>query len=72
MNEFNKCYQPRSNIVKDGNGDLLADSHNIFYRWRNFFPHPLNVERVSDVGGEKYIELSRQYLNLVLLTLKLL
>jgi hypothetical protein len=22
-------YQPRSNLVKDENGDLLADSHNI-------------------------------------------
>jgi hypothetical protein len=26
---FKKGYQPRNNLVKDENGDLLADSHNI-------------------------------------------
>jgi hypothetical protein len=26
INEFKKGYQPRSNLVKDENGDLLADS----------------------------------------------
>jgi hypothetical protein len=29
INEFKRGYQPRSNLVKDENGDLLADSHNI-------------------------------------------
>jgi hypothetical protein len=29
INEFKMGYQPRNNLVKDGNGDLLADSHNI-------------------------------------------
>jgi hypothetical protein len=29
INEFERGYQPRSNLVKDENGDLLADSHNI-------------------------------------------
>jgi hypothetical protein len=42
------CYQPRSNLVKDENGDLLADSHNIFNRWKNY-SQLLNVHRVSDV-----------------------
>jgi hypothetical protein len=27
INEFKKAYQPRTEIVKDENGDLLADSH---------------------------------------------
>jgi hypothetical protein len=27
--EFKRGYQPRSNLVKDENGDLLADSHDI-------------------------------------------
>jgi hypothetical protein len=27
INEFKRGYQPRSNLVKDENGDLLADSH---------------------------------------------
>jgi hypothetical protein len=42
-------YQPRSTLVKDGNGDLLADSHNILNRWKNYFSQLLNVYRVSDV-----------------------
>jgi hypothetical protein len=32
INEFKRGYQPRSNLVKDENGDLLADSHNILNR----------------------------------------
>jgi hypothetical protein len=30
INKFKRGYQPRSNIVKDENGDLLAYSYNIF------------------------------------------
>jgi predicted NACHT family NTPase len=29
INEFKRGYQPRNNLVKDENGDLLANSHNI-------------------------------------------
>jgi hypothetical protein len=36
--------------VKDENGDLLADSHNISNRWKNFFFQLLNVHRASDVS----------------------
>jgi hypothetical protein len=35
--------------VKDENGDLLADSHNILNRRKNYFSQLLNVHRVSDV-----------------------
>jgi hypothetical protein len=42
-------YQPRSNLVKDENGDLLAGSHSILNRWKNFISQLLNVHRVSDV-----------------------
>jgi hypothetical protein len=48
INEFKKGYQPRTDLVKDENGDLLADSH-IFNRWKNCFTRLLNVRRVSDV-----------------------
>jgi hypothetical protein len=34
---FKRGYQPRNILVKDGNGDLLADSHNILNRWKNYF-----------------------------------
>jgi hypothetical protein len=35
INYFKRSYQPRSNLVKDENGDLLADSHIILNRWKN-------------------------------------
>jgi hypothetical protein len=35
--------------VKDDNGDLLADSHNILNRWKNYLSQLLNVHNVSDV-----------------------
>jgi hypothetical protein len=37
INEFERGYQPRSSLVKDKNGDLLADSHNTLDRWKNYF-----------------------------------
>jgi hypothetical protein len=37
------------NLVKDENGDLLVDSHNILNRWKNPVTQLLNVHRVSDV-----------------------
>jgi hypothetical protein len=49
INEFKRGYQPRNNLVKDDNGDLLADSHNILNRWKNYFNQLLNVLNVSDV-----------------------
>jgi hypothetical protein len=29
INEFKKGYQPRTNLVKDDRGDVLADPHEI-------------------------------------------
>jgi hypothetical protein len=51
INEMMKRYQPRTNLVKDENGDLLADSHSrpILNRWRNYFCFILNVHRVNYV-----------------------
>ena len=43
-------YQPRSNIVKDEKGDLVADSHSIVARWRNYFSQLFNVHGAKDVG----------------------
>jgi hypothetical protein len=37
VNEFKRVYQPRSNLVKDENGDLLADSHSILNMWKNYY-----------------------------------
>jgi hypothetical protein len=35
--------------VKDENGDLLEDSHNILNRWKSYFSNLLNVHNISDV-----------------------
>jgi hypothetical protein len=35
--------------VKDRNGDMLADSHNILNRWKNYFSQLINVHNVSDI-----------------------
>jgi hypothetical protein len=43
ISDFKKGYQPRTNIVKDEKGDLVADSHSILTRWRNYFSQLLNV-----------------------------
>jgi hypothetical protein len=40
----------------DENGDLLADSHNILNRWKNYFSQLLNVYSVNDV---RQIEIHR-------------
>jgi len=43
-------YQPRCNIVKDEKGDLVADSHSIVARWRNYVSQLFNVYGVKDAG----------------------
>ena len=49
IRDFKNGYQPRTNIVKDEKGDLIADSHIILARWRNHFSQLLNVHGVNDV-----------------------
>jgi hypothetical protein len=49
INEFKMGYRPRNNLVKDENDDLLAESHNILNRWKNYFSQLLNLHNVSDV-----------------------
>jgi hypothetical protein len=44
-----KDYQPRTIIVKDEKGDMGADSHSIFARWRNYFSQLLNIHGVNYV-----------------------
>jgi hypothetical protein len=49
INELKRGYQPRNNLVKDENGDLLVDSHNILNMWKHYFSQLLNVHNASDV-----------------------
>jgi len=45
INDFQKGYRPRTNIVKDENGDLVADS----VRRRIHFSQLFNVRGVNDI-----------------------
>ena len=56
ISDFKKGYQPRCNIVKDEKGDLVADSHGIVARWRNYFSQLFNVHGVRMLGRQKYTQ----------------
>jgi glycosidase len=53
INDFKKGYQPRTVTVKDEKGDLVADSHSIMARLRNYFSQILNVVML---GRQKYTQ----------------
>jgi hypothetical protein len=44
ITEFKKGYQPKTNLVKDERGDLLADIKKDLTRWKNYFCQLLNVQ----------------------------
>jgi hypothetical protein len=48
--EFKRVYQHSSNLLKDKIGVLLADSHRILNRWKNYFSLILNLHRASDIS----------------------
>jgi hypothetical protein len=48
-NELKKCYQPRTKLLKDERGDLLADPCKILNRWKNYFCQLLNVHGAGGV-----------------------
>jgi hypothetical protein len=50
-----KGYQPRNNIQKDENGDLLADFLNIFNRLNDYITQFLNVLMVCDIKQRKVL-----------------
>jgi len=49
ISDFKRGDQPRCNIVKDEKGDLVADSHGIVVRWRNYSSQLFNVHGFKDV-----------------------
>ena len=49
INDFKKGYRPRTTIVNDEKGDLVADPDSIMVRWRNYFSQLLNVHEVKEV-----------------------
>jgi hypothetical protein len=49
ISDFKKGYQPRTNIVMDEKGNLVADCHSILAGWRNYFSQLSNVYGDNDV-----------------------
>jgi hypothetical protein len=49
LNYFKRDYQPRSNLAKDENGALLADSQRILNMWKNYYTQLLTVSSVNDI-----------------------
>jgi hypothetical protein len=49
INEFEKGYPSRTNLVMDETGDLPADPHKILNRWKNYFCQLLNVHGAEAV-----------------------
>jgi hypothetical protein len=48
INYFKEGYQPRINIMKDENCNLLTYPESVFTRWKNFLNCVLNVHGVHD------------------------
>jgi hypothetical protein len=55
INEFKKGYQSRINIMKDENGNLLADPQSVLKRWKNVFNQVLNINGIHNVR-QKYTQ----------------
>ena len=49
VSDFTKGYQPRTIIVENEKGELVADPKSIMARWRNYFSQLLNVYVVNDL-----------------------
>jgi hypothetical protein len=49
INDFKKGYQPRTNIVKEEQGDFFVEYPSILARWKNHFSQILNVHGINDV-----------------------
>ena len=49
INDFKKGYQPKPNIVKDEKGDIVANSHSILARCRNYLSQLLSAHGVNNV-----------------------
>jgi hypothetical protein len=61
--EFKKSYQPRTNLVKDENGDVLVYSHNILNAWKNYFCQLLDVHKISNIRHMKMLSIIPLRLN---------
>jgi len=49
INDFKKGYQPRTNMVQDEMGDLVADYCSILARRLKYFSQLLNINGINDI-----------------------
>jgi hypothetical protein len=49
INEFNRGYESRNNLMKDEIGNLLVGSHNILTRWKKYFSQLLNAHFAKNI-----------------------
>jgi hypothetical protein len=49
ISQLKKGYEPKTNLVKYGNGDLFANSHSVLQRWKNYSCQLLNVHGMNNV-----------------------
>jgi hypothetical protein len=49
INEYKNGYQPRTKLLKDERGDLVAVPHKILNKWKNYFCELLNVHGAAGV-----------------------
>jgi len=54
INDFKKGYQPRTNMVQDETGDLVADSRSIVARRLKHFSQLLNIHGVNCIRKTEY------------------
>jgi len=53
INDFNKGYQLRNNIVKDEKGGLVTYSYTILVSWRNYISQLWNYKKLLMTGRQK-------------------
>jgi hypothetical protein len=70
ITEVKKGYQPRTNLVKDERGDLLAVHYKILNRWKNYSCQLLNVQEWMVLGRQTHRQQSHLYQSLTSLRLR--
>jgi hypothetical protein len=61
INELQKNYQPRTNLVNDEKGDFLADTHSTLNSRKHHSCQVLNTHGLIPSGRLKLTQLNHQY-----------
>lgn len=55
VSDLRNCYQPRTNTIRDRNGNALTEKHDIVQRWRDHFQQLLRPPNQGDFQNEEPI-----------------